>query len=150
MLIVVIIAVALILFGLTFASLAFIVQYWFERLDERRNQQRGWHEQDTDELQIMRNEAQRERETCPSCKGTRCWDWRREGRQCAENPTEADGNNDYLVGRHDRFAMVPVAMNWWPHPKSRFGRTRPDLWKRVAGHCQIPLHGPVRALASVA
>lgn len=157
--IVVIIAAAVILFGLMFAVLAFLVQLWFERQDEKQNHTPGWDEQDTDELQIMhseaqleRFEAQRERETCPNpnCKGTRCYDWRRNGRSCAENPTEADGKNDYLVGRHDRFAVVRVASNWWPNPKSRYGRTRPDLWKRVAGHCQIALHGPVKTLAAVA
>ena len=137
------IAIGVVLFLFTFASLAFLVTVYFERRDARLNPVQGWDESPTSELTMWVEQDRREKETCPHCRGRRCYDFRVNGRPCGENPTEAvEGKKATLIGRHFKHTVIPVPAGWWPLPKTHMARTRQDLWAKAALHCQIALgHG---------
>lgn len=100
----------------------------------------------TMELFLFRQAQEKEKVRCPHCGGTRCWDVRREGRPCGDNPTEAKTAASYLVGEHSLHGVKEAVAGWWPLPRTLAARTRPDLWRKVAGHCQIALARPRVAL----
>lgn len=96
------------------------------------------------ELFRLRQKQEKDRVRCPDCHGTRCWDYRREDRRpCGNNPTTSDTEAEYLVGRHAEFGIQRAVEGWWPLPKTLAARVRPQLWARVAGHCQVALTRPV-------
>lgn len=112
---------------------------WF-RNTEREHA--GWDERQSTLEEILwqqRNEKRR----CPHCRGTRCWDFRHNGRTCEKDPTEADGSTDHLMGRHGVYTVQAAPSGYWPLPKTLAARVHRDLWAKVAGHCQIALARPV-------
>lgn len=138
-LIVLLFLTCLISIGMFAGIKAFLLEY----REEQRHPVPAWDATATQELHLWRREQQREQERCPGCQGTRCWDWRREGRSCKENPTTASPDPDPLKqGRHHVFTLRPVPSGWWPIPRTRMARLNPHLWAKVADHCQIPVVYP--------
>jgi hypothetical protein len=60
-------------------------------------------------------------------------------RSCGHMPTRAPETNN-LLGHHYHSTIKPAVTGWWPLPKTEAGKSRPDLWKKTAGHVQIALY----------
>jgi len=111
-----------------------------ELLAEQQEPVPAWDARAHAQLSAWRREEEKEKRRCPGCQGTRCWSWVRNGQSCKEAPVLAPNPTDILAqGKHNTFTLRPVPSGWWPIPATFMGRTRHDLWEKVAGHVQIPL-----------
>ncbi len=121
--------------------LAFVAAILIEELPARTQESPGWEQSD---LRQMLHEQSKEAIRCPGCRGTRCYDWKRNGRSCEHNPTTAEETGN-LLGKHTKYGVKAVPAGWWPLPKTHMARTARGrvLWAKVADHCQISLARPV-------
>lgn len=101
------------------------------------------HEYSNEDLFKLRQAQEKEKVRCPYCRGTRCWDFRRDRRPCGDSPTESSSSASYLVGHHSVYGLQKAVDGWWPLPKTLTARLHPQLWAKVAGHCQVALARPV-------
>lgn len=137
-------AVILVLFFSTMiaASITGIFYIAREVWEEKQVPVTGWDNEPAT-LRLWRvEERQQQRKPCPGCSGFRCWDWTRNGRSCKKNPTRADDQPNRLIAKHYAHTVEKAPTGWWPLPRNHRARVRPDLWRKVAGHCQIALVRP--------
>lgn len=120
--------------GIFAGARAFILEYQ----EEKTYPNPAWDTNATMQLYLWRQEQRQEKERCPDCQGIRCWDWRKEGRGCGENPSLSTGTYDILTdGKHNKFTVKLVPDSWWPLPLTRMGRINPHLWQKMTDHAQI-------------
>lgn len=133
------------IFGIALLAGGVAVVFFLFREFFAETQDDNSHEYDPADLFRLRQAQEKDKVRCPDCGGTRCWDVRRNGRPCGNNPTESTTVAEYLVGRHSVHGLQAAVAGWWPLPKTLAARVNPDLWAKVAGHCQVALTRPVGA-----